>query len=180
LKQNVETMDDEFKSLNSPTFELQQASSNQWKKTRVDRMIVEHFLRYGYYESAEKLASRSDIRDLTNLDIFQVSREVERDLANHCTIKAISWCNDNKSKLKKINSNIEFQLRVQEFVELIRQNSRVDAVKHAQRYFPLFEQEQLKDISQYMALLAYPTNTGDISCIDLFVFFKSIFNSSRT
>lgn len=33
----------------------------------MDRMVIEHFLRMGYYESAEKLASKTDIRELTNL-----------------------------------------------------------------------------------------------------------------
>lgn len=94
-------------------YEVQLASTNQWKKVRLDRMIVEHFLRLGYYESAERLAQRSDIRDLTNLEIFQTSREVEEDLKQNRTSKCTAWCNDNKSKLRKINSNIEFQLRVQ-------------------------------------------------------------------
>lgn len=30
-------------------------------------MVIEHFLRMGYYEAAEKLASKTDIRELTNL-----------------------------------------------------------------------------------------------------------------
>lgn len=92
---------------------LEIASVNQWKKVRLDRMIVEHFLRNGYYESAERLAERGDIKDLTNVEIFQTCREVEEDLANHSTLKCTLWCNDNKSKLRKINSNIEFKLKVQ-------------------------------------------------------------------
>lgn len=95
------------------TYEVQLAANNQWKKNRLDRMIVEHFLRLGYYESAERLAMRSNIRDLTNLDIFQTSRDVEEDLKKNQTAKCTAWCVDNKSKLRKINSNIEFQLRVQ-------------------------------------------------------------------
>lgn len=73
-------------------------------------MIVEHFLRNGYYESAERLAERGGIKDLTNVEIFQTCREVEEDLSNHSTLKCTLWCNDNKSKLRKINSNIEFKL----------------------------------------------------------------------
>lgn len=153
LKQNVTPPSD------VTTLELQAAATNQWKKIRLDRMIVEHFLRLGYYDTAERLAIRSGIRDLSNLDIFQITREVERDLVNRSTAKCILWCNDNKSKLKKINSNIEFQLRVQEFVELIREDKRLMAVKHAQKYFPAFEHEQLKEIRQCMALLAFPVNT---------------------
>lgn len=140
-------------------YEVWQANVDQWKRVRMDRMIIEHFLRLGYYESAERLANRTGIRDLTNLDIFQTSREVEQDLANHKTTKCTTWCNDNRSKLRKINSNIEFQLRVQEFVELIREGNRKDAVKHARKYFPSFERDQLKEICQCMALLAFQVDT---------------------
>lgn len=123
-------------------------------------MIVEHFLRQGYYESAEKLATRSGIKDLTNLEIFQTCREVEEDLAKKCTNKCSNWCNDNKSKLRKINSKIEFKLRVQDFVELIREDRRLEAVKHARKYFPSFEHDQLEEIRQCMALLAFPVDTS--------------------
>lgn len=48
------------------------AAENQWKKVRLNRLIVEHFLRLGYYDTAEILANRSGIREISNLDIFQV------------------------------------------------------------------------------------------------------------
>lgn len=141
--------------------DLQTAYFNEWKQTRLDRMIIEHFLRLGYYETAECLAVRKDIRELTNLDIFQTTREVEEDLRQHQTAKCIAWCNDNKSKLRKINSTIEFQLRVQEFVELIRADRRLDAVKHAQKYMAAFAKEQLKEIGHYMGLLACSVTTRE-------------------
>lgn len=135
------------------------AAANQWKKVRLNRLIVEHFLRLGYYDTAEILANRSGIRDITNVDIFQVSREVEKDLAQHNTAKCILWCIDNKSKLRKINSDIEFKLRQQEFIELIRKDERLGAVNHARKFFPAFEQDQLLEIKKTMALLAFPLNT---------------------
>ncbi|GAB0099139.1 E3 ubiquitin-protein transferase MAEA [Sergentomyia squamirostris] len=165
LKQNVVTH-------SALCDEVQSAATNQWKKTRLDRMIVEHFLRLGYYESAERLAIRSGIRDLTNVDIFQTSREVEQDLSNHKTTKCMIWCNDNKSKLRKINSNIEFQLRMQEFVELVRKDKRLDAVRHARKYFPDFGMDQLREIRQCMGLLAFPVTT-EIEP------YKSLFDNQR-
>lgn len=139
--------------------QIAMAAANQWKKVRLNRLIVEHFLRLGYYDTAEILANRSGIRDITNIDIFQVSREVEKDLAHHNTAKCILWCIDNKSKLRKINSDIEFKLRQQEFIELIRKDERLNAVRHAQKFFPAFEQDQLLEIKKSMALLAFPLNT---------------------
>lgn len=146
----------------SPTasVEIKLATKNQWRKTRLDRMIVEHLLRLGYYESAEKLAEHSKITDLTNLEIFKVSREVEEDLRIKQTAKCAAWCIDNKSKLRKISSNIEFELRVQEYVELIRADRRLDAVKYARKWFPAFENDQLSEIRKCMALLAFPVTTG--------------------
>lgn len=166
LKQNVNVtsnmnnnaMSDDDSNQSSES-QIAIAASNQFKKIRLNRMLVEHFLRLGYYDSAEILANRSGIRDLTNIDIFQVSREVEKDLGKQNTQKLIMWCSDNKSKLRKINSDIEFKLRVQEFIELIREDKRLVAVKHAQKYFPNFEQEQLSEIKKCMCLLAFPVDT---------------------
>lgn len=55
---------------------------------------------------------------------------------------------------------MEFKLRVQEFVELIRSDRRMEAIKHARKHFPSFEDEHLCTIQQVMALLAFPVNTG--------------------
>ena len=40
---------------------LSSAAANQWKKKRLDRMLVEYFLRAGYYNTAIRLAKHSDI-----------------------------------------------------------------------------------------------------------------------
>ena len=40
---------------------LSSAAANQWKKKRLDRMLVEYFLRAGYYNTAIRLAKHSNI-----------------------------------------------------------------------------------------------------------------------
>ncbi|CAG9772796.1 unnamed protein product [Ceutorhynchus assimilis] len=130
-----------------------------WRRKRLDRMVVEYSLRNGFYQSALLLAERSEIKDFTNIDIFLNSSEVEKSLTNHETQKCISWCHENKSKLRKLKSTMEFNLRVQEFVELIRKDCRVEAVKHARKHFPGFEEEHLPKIQRVMALLVFPINT---------------------
>lgn len=42
-------------------------SLNQWRRQRLDRMVVEYFLRNGYYSSAISLAEKADIKELTNI-----------------------------------------------------------------------------------------------------------------
>lgn len=64
-----------------------------------------------------------------------ISKEVEQSLANHETAKCLAWCHDNRSKLRKLGSTMEFNLRIQEFIELVRQDKRLDAVKLVQNLF---------------------------------------------
>ncbi|XP_020284510.1 macrophage erythroblast attacher [Pseudomyrmex gracilis] len=131
---------------------------NQWRRQRLDRMLVDYFLRKGYYKTATKLADSSELRDLTNIDVFMVSREVEKSLANHETSRCIGWCHDNRSKLRKLGSTMEFNLRVQEFIELVRSDRRLDAVKHARKYFSNYDDYQLQEIQCCMGQLAFPAH----------------------
>lgn len=62
-------------------------------------------------------------------DVFLISREVEQSLAQHETSKCLEWCYDNRSKLRKLKSTMEFNLRIQEFVELVKTDKRMDAVR---------------------------------------------------
>lgn len=111
------------------------ARNTKFGKKHLDRMLVEHFLRCGYYDTAIKLAKESQVEDLTNIDLFLVSRKVEESLIRKETLTALNWCYDNKSKLRKIKSALEFNIRVQEFIELLRLQKSVDAIHYARAHF---------------------------------------------
>lgn len=134
-----------------------------WKRQRLDRLLAEHLLRWGYYGTAGKLVERGGLRDLTNLDLFLVSKEVEDSLAARDTTRCLAWCHEHRSKLRKLRSSLEFQLRQQEFIELVRRGERLEAVRHARRHLaPLAAGEgaqgsQLSDVQRAMGLLAFPS-----------------------
>ncbi|ETE63135.1 Macrophage erythroblast attacher, partial [Ophiophagus hannah] len=127
----------------------QPAAANMWKKKRMDRMMVEHLLRCGYYNTA----------DLVNIEMFLTAKEVEESLERQETMTCLAWCHDNKSRLRKMKSCLEFSLRIQEFIELIRQNKRLDAVRHARKHFSQAEGSQLDEVRQVMGMLAFPSDT---------------------
>lgn len=132
---------------------------NVWKKKRLDRLLVDHLLRGGYYESAAKLTEHSDLKNLTNMELFLVSKRVESSLAAGDTSKCLAWCHDNKSKLRKIKSTLEFKLRQQEFIELIKQNKRFEAIAHARKYLSNIDDSQREELEHVMILLACPLDT---------------------
>lgn len=142
-------------------FELPHTESaiNSWKKKRLDRLLVDHLLRDGYYESAAKLTRQSGLENLTNLEFFSVAQRVETSLMAGDTSKCLAWCHDNKSKLRKLKSTLELRLRQQEFIELVKQNRKVDAISHARKYLINIEDSQRRELEQIMGLLAHPLDT---------------------
>ena len=145
--------------LKSGTLVSTPASDAQWRKTRVDRMLVEHFLRIGYYDTAVSLAKHFDIKDLTNINLFLVAKDVEEALSRKDVAKCLAWCHDNKSKLRKMRSRLEFDVRLQEFIELIKVGKKMDAVKHARKHLPTDDPDQLASVQHGMGLLAFPLET---------------------
>jgi len=139
-------------SLENSTFD---SIGQTWRKTRLDRMLVEHFLRSGHYDSAIGLAQAAGIEDLTNINLFLVAKEVEEALARQDTSKCLAWCHDNKSKLRKMKSTLEFNVRLQEFIELIKRREKLEAVKHAQKYMNTEDPDQLAIVQKGCALLAF-------------------------
>ncbi|RUS88059.1 hypothetical protein EGW08_004225 [Elysia chlorotica] len=132
-----------------------------WQKSRLDRMLVEYFLRAGYYNSALKLAQHSGIEDLTNIRLFMLSKEIEDCLAKGDTKPCLNWCIDNRSKLRKMKSTLEFNIRKHEFIEMIREDKRLDAIKHSRKYFSSVEPNQVADVQRLMGMLAFNSKSPD-------------------
>ena len=63
------------------------------------------------------------------MNVFQVCQRVEEGLRSHDTGPCLAWCHDNRSKLRRLKSTLEYRVRLQDFIELIRQERRIDAVK---------------------------------------------------
>ncbi len=136
-------------------------------------MLVEHFLRSGFYHSAIKLAKSANIEELTNISLFLVAKDVEEALGKRDTSKCLAWCHDNKSKMRKMKSTLEFNVRLQEYIELVKAGKKLEAVTHARKHLCaaaavssspsssnlVEEQQHLAMVQQAMALLAFPTDT---------------------
>lgn len=108
-------------------------------------------------------------------------QNILQDLQNHKLANAINWCLANGSRLRRLKppSIMEFQLRMQEFIELVRLKDKLKAVEYAQELLTplLFLQEDkmerevaARELQEAMATLAYedPEKCGFDSYRDLF------------
>jgi macrophage erythroblast attacher len=95
---------------------------DEWSRTRLSRLLVDYLLREGYSESAAHLAQSKGITDLVDVDAFVACHKIERSLREGMsTSLALDWCKEHGKELKKAGSILEFELRLQQYIELVRQ-----------------------------------------------------------
>ncbi|BAT93571.1 hypothetical protein VIGAN_08008300 [Vigna angularis var. angularis] len=131
----------------------------EWNNTRLKRILVDYMLRMSYYDTAVKLAESSNLQDLVDIDVFQEAKKVIDALQNKDVAPALAWCADNKSRLKKSKSKLEFQLRLQEFIELVRAENNLRAITYARKYLAPWGATHMKELQRVLATLAFKKDT---------------------
>lgn len=133
---------------------------HDWSKVRLDRMLVDYLLRQGYVQSASQLAKEKRIEDLVDVQAFIESSRIQHSLQNGRTQECLAWCSENKQTLKKINSNLELELRLQQFIELVRSGEPqklIEATLHARKHLGTHQNDSYG--LRAGGLLANPPNT---------------------
>ncbi|KAK3692909.1 CTLH/CRA C-terminal to lish motif domain-containing protein [Podospora appendiculata] len=133
-----------------------------WSRQRLDRLLVDYLLRHGYNDSAQSLASERQMEDLVDIDTFVAMSKIRKSLESGSVQEALAWCNDNKKELRRMNSNLEFMLRCQQYVEMMRAGAElkmVEATTHAKRYIVPFSSTYPTEVRQVAGLLAYKPDT---------------------
>ena len=76
---------------------------DSWSQVRLDRLLVDYLLRQGHTQSAKQPAKEKGIEDLVDVGVFDECGKIEKSLREGKTQECLSWCNENKQALKKIN-----------------------------------------------------------------------------
>ncbi|CAH9065459.1 unnamed protein product [Cuscuta europaea] len=130
-----------------------------WNRNRLNRILVDYMLRMSYYDTATKFAELSNIKELVDIDVFYEAKKVIDALHNKEVAPALAWCAENKARLKKSKSKFEFQLRLQEFLEMVRAENMMRAIMYARKYLAPWGSTHLKELQRVMTTLAFKSNT---------------------
>ncbi|KAF1332366.1 Macrophage erythroblast attacher, partial [Globisporangium splendens] len=124
-----------------------------------NRLIADYLLSRGYL-STSKIIQETKANNLSHFCNLGIDYLVDHELYSECqsilqelqarnTAPALAWCAQNGSRLRRLQSRLEFRLRLQGFIELVRQQKPFDAIEYAQVYLtPLAMQrddQQVKD-----------------------------------
>lgn len=146
---------EEFEAIptqNSPQFE-------RWNRCRLDRVLLDFLLRHGHHKTARQLALESDLMEMADFELFEHDAKIEAELREGKCTKALLWCAENRTALKKLKSTFEFNLKLQEFVELARSNMYNEAIDYAKKNLQQYLTSYERELQQVLTLLAFPPTT---------------------
>ncbi|GES77038.1 hypothetical protein RCL_jg25926.t1 [Rhizophagus clarus] len=124
------------------------------------------------YSMESTKAESIEVEAYVDVELFSQARRVEQALQRFSCTEALRWCNDNKSNLRKMQSTFEFNLRLQEFIELIRAGKKSESIAYAKKNLNSFQENHMKEIQQAMTLLAFQPDTR---CLP----YKKLYDKSR-
>lgn len=119
---------------------------NKWMHIKLNMLLADYCLRTGKVKSAKQLAEDQNINELVDMPELTELCEIEQSLRkDHSITKCLAWCADNRQYLKKTRSNLEFEVKFQHYIELVRSQEhskaieyyRLNLVKAAETKFPL-------------------------------------------
>ena len=147
LKRKIETIHGEEKALQQASRRrlrhlqdlcdipsLADIKYDDWSKIRLARILVEYLVRHGFSESAKLLAQEKGIEDLVDVELharcYYISESLRRGSLEEC----LAWCADHRVVMRKIEDNrLDFELRLQQYIELCREGKRQEAMDYARK-----------------------------------------------
>ncbi|OXH42203.1 macrophage erythroblast attacher isoform 1 [Cryptococcus neoformans] len=151
---------DEEDAISLPSNEADKSEPTPDSST-LDRYIVDYLIRKGRLNSATALATSQGIEALVDIKLFAELAKIENALVEkHSCTEGLAWCGENRGTLKKTKNNLEFTLRLQEFIELCRKRDITTAIAYARKYLSGWASAHMSEFQKGMSLLAFGEKTG--------------------
>jgi macrophage erythroblast attacher len=122
---------------------------------RLDRFLIDYLLRQGHVHTSRALAQSSGLEALVDIDVFLCAHEIAGELGQQNFEPALRWCSENGPKLRRLQHPIEFKLRLQGFIELVRQDKKNAALLYARKQLSPMAADHMHEVQQAMATLAF-------------------------
>lgn len=122
----------------------------------INRIIASHFYRQGLFDLGDSIINEAGEPDATSLrsqylEMHQIIEAMRgRDLQ-----PALTWVSANRKELVQIGSNLELKIHTLQFVEVLQNGTRADALKYARTYLAPFASLNKDEFQKLMGCLLY-------------------------
>ncbi|KAJ7732190.1 CTLH/CRA C-terminal to lish motif domain-containing protein [Mycena metata] len=77
---------------------------------------------------------------LVDTELSNDIKHIEEALLRHSCTEALAWCGQNETALRRMNITLEFDLRLQEYIELARASKRQEAIDYFRRHLTSWQE----------------------------------------
>ncbi|OIV96103.1 hypothetical protein TanjilG_13035 [Lupinus angustifolius] len=125
----------------------------------VNQIIATHFYHQGLLDLGDSIineAGESDESDATTLKYeFLEMHQIIQAMKIRNIQPALNWVSDNREKLVQIGSNLELKIHKLQFIEVLQNGTRADALKYARTYLAPFASLNKDEFQKLMGCLLY-------------------------
>ncbi|KAL1289432.1 hypothetical protein HN51_057607 [Arachis hypogaea] len=122
----------------------------------VNQIIASHFYHQGLFDLGDSIINEAGELDLTALRLkFIEMHQILEAMRVRNLQPALTWGSANRDELVKIGSNLEFKIHTLQFVEVVQNGTRADALKYARTYLAPFAPLNKDDFQKLMGCLLY-------------------------
>ncbi|CAO2822849.1 unnamed protein product [Amaranthus hypochondriacus] len=122
----------------------------------INQIIASHLYREGLFEVGDCFANEVGERESTALKSpFTEMYHVLQAMRSHNLEPALKWASDNREKLTQNGSDLEFKLHRLQFVEVLQNRGRDDALKYGRNFFKLFSDSHMAEIQKLMTSILW-------------------------
>lgn len=133
-----------------------QGNYRTWSRGRLLRLIGDFLLKRGEIGLVREIGeARPELDDEFDTELEEMRRDLLGSLERRELGLLLQWCADHRSNLKRIESDLEFRLRRQEFIELLRRGDLPGALKCSQKHFSQWLESNYPEIRESLALICW-------------------------
>lgn len=165
--------------------DMESADFLDWSRVRLNRLVADYMMANGYHGAAALLCKDPQLENLVDLGIYKRYQLIHDSILRQELKEVLSWCSEHRAILKKNNSTLELEVRLQRFIELIKSKKLCQAIAFAKAHFGTWANEHPARLQLAAALLAFPefTNGSPYSLLlsdDRWEYLASLFTSNFT
>ncbi|MED6169521.1 hypothetical protein PIB30_021979 [Stylosanthes scabra] len=122
----------------------------------VDQILANHFYHQGLFDVGDSIMKEAGEPEATALrSLFLEMHQILEAMRVKNIQPALAWISANREKLVQNGSNLELRIHTLQFVELLRNGNRADALKYARTYLARFASLHENEFQKLMGCLLY-------------------------
>ncbi|KAL1364973.1 hypothetical protein HN51_013094 [Arachis hypogaea] len=122
----------------------------------VNQILANHFYHQGLFDVGDSIMKEAGEPEATALrSLFLEMHQILEAMRVKNIQPALTWVSANREKLVQNGFNLEFRIHRLQFIELLRNGNRADALKYARTYLAPFASLQENEFQKLMGCLLY-------------------------